>query len=382
MASSDLFTEGRIVSYKHVPSPFINSFLPSPDLTVTELLAFPFPSLPEISTLGIALSSDPPAFPSLDPSVIRAFFAPDRRQLAVLASLILLPDTKSILINDVAFPIDLHYLSCAWYGALQKRDLWKRSIEWITAATKSERSSLPLFAETMELLDQLAWNKPVLNFANGGGSTASLTRHLSDDWMSSDGLAILSELLDAELRAKGLRSRCVSPYWFNTILERHKLFLGKRSGAEKELGRAYQAMRADLSEGRVHQLGGVANIADSHWISFVVCGVNRTIYMGDSMLPPTKLAGFNGMSPRGKITAALQWWLTKKGQFEPYSVELLSVAQQNDTFSCGIYAQNSLEYFFLPEVHARLSVMSTKGARAANFNSIVKHHLDYVRRSF
>jgi hypothetical protein len=284
-------------------------------------------------------------------------------------------------VNNITFDLSMVSTCMALIWVSQQHAEWKAAKKWLTEAGNWERSHLPKFKNALLRFEALGWNQKLEGYGTDC-SSGSLSRVLSNNWLASSDLIHLAVLLQDELNDLGQNVKVVSPNWINMPQ------IGKDGDATGRSPFASAASREHLRRAsslllskKLHHLAGTANIDGCHWISFIVSGELAQILVGDSMLGGGEGALHRG--ERGKVIELLQWWIRQaqiqsKMPLTLFKVHLLVVQQQSDSFSCGVYTQNSITSFFNPAVHPRLLIASLRSHCVGFFEAIVEHHLDNV----
>jgi hypothetical protein len=74
---------------------------------------------------------------------------------------------------------------------------------------------------------------------------------------------------------------------------------------------------------------------------------------------------------------AISWWI-QAHTLVPFIYKMLPITYQEDTFSCGLLAWNSLTHYFLPAQNPLVDPSLVAIARLKVLLRISTHHLDQV----
>jgi hypothetical protein len=112
----------------------------------------------------------------------------------------------------------------------------------------------------------------------------------------------------------------------------------------------------------------VVHIKD-HRVAIVVDVKEHVIRYGDSF----------GTTIPGEILSAFRWWLAQHTT-EDFGVEVLPMASQTDSHSCGYFAANGLYHHAIPDSFPLIPPGAHAAARARiqMFNTLSEHILEQV----
>lgn len=386
---SDAAETASVLNYHNIPICLVGptAFLPPLEISINQLLAYQLYALcakPGSSTSGVATLAWSPNdhVAPVDLHFLRAFLLPDPDTLYTFINSTAPDGTKSVLVNGIGFPVTITNAWEKWMRVHSLRAHWNESKRWLTQASKplGDPRRAKHYLEALGLFEELTWGSPIRGFSSGEScSIASMTRLASQKWLSSENLAQASDLLQGELNDLGERVKLVNPWWIINLRSTHR----KGSSAyplSPTRPSHYHRTGKLLVQGNLHALAGTANINDSHWICFIVDSQTRHILIGDSML----VGGSGALQRRGDradIIESLQWWIMRSSEAAglsttPYTVDLLHVNQQTDSNSCGIFAQNALNHYFIPSQHSPLAASLISYPRTELFIRIATHHLE------
>ncbi|KAF8340018.1 uncharacterized protein EI90DRAFT_3012901 [Cantharellus anzutake] len=108
-----------------------------------------------------------------------------------------------------------------------------------------------------------------------------------------------------------------------------------------------QEWAAQLANGKLKMLAGIAFVNQNHWIAIVIEGTSRTIRVGDSLFSPT-MSQQIPIYATSLVNALSRWLAHPPFAMQPIKTVPLPTVQQDDHFSCGLYAQNTLDSVFRP----------------------------------
>jgi hypothetical protein len=233
------------------------------------------------------------------------------------------------------------------------REPWVSAKEWLNAEVRqkisAERRELAQGATV--LLAALPWDS---------NSVRSLWRYLGPHWTTgtqqNDLLDILSDRITTQpalaerLQVRGLALSA-------KIIEA----AATEDSAVYKATQTFRWLRS-LGEEVVHGRQGVLTIHhlgedNQHWVAIVINGEDETIHYGNSY----------GADMPQELVDAYQWWLSQHAS-SPFTIEKLPMTFQEDTSSCGILSQNSLEHFAFPNT---IPLIASSGIHAARLRTFI-----------
>lgn len=122
-----------------------------------------------------------------------------------------------------------------------------------------------------------------------------------------------------------------------------------------------------LVSGVLKCVGTILNSQDTHWAALVLDFSSHIIWYGDSL----------GWQMEARTKDAISWWI-QAHTLVPFIYKMLPITYQEDTFSCGLLAWNSLTHYFLPAQNPLVDPSLVAIARLKVLLRISTHHLDQV----
>jgi hypothetical protein len=366
-----------VLSFKGIPSDFLNGFFPSLHLSVSEFLEVSVPAIPFSASATLAWSPLP-ATVDTSPELVGAVAFPAQAVILQFAGLRPPPNTNSVLVNNLHITLSLAKVLYTWLLVLLRQAEWRAAKEWAQQNLKLARASGGLAARVLDKLDHLCWNDPLHGFSTSPHcSTASLTRFLSTEWLASSDIENLGNVFAAELAERSLPIQVVGPDWISSLQNAKKSCQTTPDAYARSSSFAkLRNLARLLVNQKIDHVAGLANVGGNHWISWIVAGAQKVILIGDSLQSGGAAAISKGV--RAPVVEGLCWWLRTAAQLEGvegdlFDVETLPIQKQTDTVSCGLYAFDSLKAYFNP-THWPLVSQSMHAPRAELFLAIAEHH--------
>lgn len=243
---------------------------------------------------------------------------------------------------------------------------WKDAVEFLGQEKRkdSEGKGKGLVAEhVLLLLERTEWSDTVHGFDRDCEPITSVAQYATTQWLGSTHIQQMLELLRGFLETNS--GLVVLDAWFPHILR--KFYRGCDSDAytTSKGAHALRSLGEELAQGQVSKAGGIANINDVHWVTFIVDFKECTILYGDSLSGPIN----------AELSSMLSWWIQKHAQ-QTFKVARLSITLQSDDFSCGIMAYNALAHAFLPRDHPLLKPRHAVLERLIVMYKVLKRHND------
>ncbi|PPR03038.1 hypothetical protein CVT26_004573 [Gymnopilus dilepis] len=332
-----------------IPLPFRLELLPSPDLSVSQFLAYRLPNqLQEALTSTTSFWSnqevDVPETELL--SSLRKFPIPS----SALSEALQDPPThvKSLLYahltpSDSAarrYPL---WVARYWYEVthLQRfaKGPWVKAEAWLTSNRNSYRSPdrRYLCESVQRLLLSVPWAGLVQGFSNAEPRVA-LATYLSNSWLTTTHIDQQLDLLRRHLFRHESTITCevVGPRFLQRLND-IRVSSPKDYGPTSNRDRHIWTVGEELRSGLRTRLCGVVNVGNDHWVAVAIDTAQRKIFLGDSL-------GGDGSS---YLQESLRWWMEVhvKGTFV---FDTLPITRQMDSFSCGIMAVNAVKCFAAP----------------------------------
>lgn len=364
--------EPALVSYERVPNSLIGNtsadfVLPAQKLSVTTFAGFKlvsFPALTNKETLNGQLiqlvgTSEPDT--ELQNETLRSLIPPP---IAVLQRFLqrgvegTIPDAPSISHEGRHLPVDVLDVWTVFAATHRIRSRWDKGFKWLR---KQERKNGMLYDRVVSLLQNISWGGTVRGFDADSCPISMLATYLSDDWLTDEHMSQYTELLQRRVfsSVQHAAETCVTGPWFSTHLSN---FVEKPDHAYLE------RIGQDLASGRRKRVIGMRNVGGNHWIAFAVDSTTASIAIGDS---------FKKSHP--SFVSAVSGWV-KRHMGKTYQEKTLSCTKQDDWFSCGILAMNTIEHYLDPERYPLVSKTphALAAARMERAIDVMTHHLDSV----
>jgi hypothetical protein len=197
--------------------------------------------------------------------------------------------------------------------------------------------------EMQQLCDQVQlallsflWAGDVCSFSNPE-PTARLAVYFSKDWLLTTHVNQQLDILQYDLGRRGnVDCKIVGPTFFNKVLELHCnrnwIPYSKNIGGACHVWTIGEELAGKLRS----QMGGVANVDESHWVGIVVETANKVLLYGDSL----------GGSDK-ELTTAILWWIKQHTQIT-FKQGCLLITKQIDSYNCPIFATNSITSHLCP----------------------------------
>lgn len=291
--------------------------------------------------------------PSITPLILVTHLIPPKMTVDKLLSEVpgLPPSVQSIrctaILPDGILPNHLPiWILSFWqqvYKARQWRHRWNNCQKWTT-------SKLPTCgANLLNRLNQTLINVRWQGYLNGRRHDRCIEdvfAFLSNGELDSGQINDLLELIENE------SAKNPDPATSAHVVAPTELALLLASTYENQNATGYQKrpLQVSIEDSLVsRQKSSVASVSwislsgCGHWISYVVNPVSSSISYGDSLGKPIP----------GTLSATLQWWLLdirKKMNLTfdgPVTIGPLAITPQDDSFSCGILATNSIGHHLL-----------------------------------
>ncbi|KDQ60705.1 hypothetical protein JAAARDRAFT_45525 [Jaapia argillacea MUCL 33604] len=353
--------------------PNAKRLLPADSLPIAELITFP---LPDISTaseaihLLAAFSHHPP---NVSIEAISARSIPPLRVLqhlrasagqAMLDGMLSIHDQEH---DDSFLPFSIISYWLALHPTIQQRDNWARALEWLKGLPVSACPELvEVRRQVVEALSRTGWKDEIA----GCGRVGEITHMLGSEFVTDTAIEAMIAVVQARLnRVPELSSSIIItslqvpnllatlPSLTHTVTRANPAYDPRRKGLLPELGR-------QLAKQQHTKLYFVAYNPKFHWAALCVDVHRREIMWGDSL----------GWLYPELLFVGLDTWLRQHIGGRSFSVFTdLTCAEQNDHYSCGIIAINTLKHnifgdpLWTPETRDLL--------RVQEFLDILQHHI-------
>lgn len=368
--------EPALVSYEGVPdhlvgNTYVNFVLPAQKLSVATLAGFKLVSFPVLTNkealdgqvIQLIGSSEPNT--ELQNEILRSLTPPP---IAVLQSFLkrglegTLRDGPSIAHEGHHLPANVLDVWMVFAAVHRIRSRWDKSFKWLR---RQERKNGALHDRVVSLLQNISWGGTVQGFDASSCPISMLATYLLNDWLTDEHMSQYTEILDRRILSstKHAVETCIMGPWFSTHL----------SNFDRHPDHAYlERIGHDLASGRRKRVVGMRNVGDNHWIAFAIDSATATIAIGDSLKKRHPL-----------FVSVVSGWV-KRHMRQTYEEKALPCTKQEDGFSCGILAMNTIEHYLDPEHYPLVGKTShaLAAARMERGLDIMTHHLDSVSYSF
>ncbi|KAJ6543745.1 hypothetical protein DFH09DRAFT_1390325, partial [Mycena vulgaris] len=183
----------------------------------------------------------------------------------------------------------------------------------------------------LQALADLQWDGVVKGF-KASCSVSDLASWLTTDWLNTDHMDQLLELLAADLGGGNGSTVVVETTYF--VL---KLAQAYSDPEEYHTGVGFEWLRQlgeTLVMGKRTRVGGIANIGNNHWIALAIDTEAEIIGYGD---------GFRNAVP-SRLRSHVDWWIHQHLGLQ-FKWTDLPISKQIDAHSCGVLAYSSLAHW-------------------------------------
>jgi len=352
--------------------------LPSPHLSILELLRFRIPNAASNALISRWKTEDffsdkPPI--TFTPQLIAQIPSPPKDLVKNLRNFIgeaTSNGMKSVkcphsrLGAEKTYPLWIITYWAKLDGVQHIRDSWEQA-EWYLQdrlhdwTQRSISEGVSVIKRIMIGLSSLQWADSLRGFSKEAvDSLDTLTRYASTQWMTGENANQLLDLLHNDLERRGQeRVKVASTYFYSKI----SLAFDEREGyGTNQTYRTHRQIGEDLENGAINQLAFLANLDRNHWIAVIIDAQTRRIYFGDSL----------GLEISKAVWDVLDWWTGFHNSGEPFTLERLPITIQQDSFSCGVLAWNALSAF-LTDVDLIPITKVTEGRMRALLEIIDEH---------
>ncbi len=382
----------------NVPLEFIEDLFPHPDLSISDFLNFPLPiqlsgmfGVNHISTSEFWSQNIPEPLEKAHLYILQKVPVPSPQTLDLCRQEIESGAThqqqiKSIICGHLpatdpqstrSFPLWIFDFWCAVSQLRQYvRAPWKQAENWAAHQDLLHFHERAILAnEIHDSLSTIPWTGNVLGFSQAEPMT-KVAHYLSNKWLSTTHIDQQLDILRLKLAnhdqfptvsKSAEQCEVVDTQFFPKIIS---IFRHSRSSYTKEsaLGGARHifALGEDLSNplSMKTMVCGVFNVLDSHWVSLVIDTEQHKILYGDSMEP--------NRAVMEEAVNAVSWWISVHMLGEFAHVDL-PITRQVDSFSCGVFAVNSIHHLLCHET-GLLQPHGSITERYRWFLNVIKQH--------
>ena len=362
----------------------IESILPTESLSVVELLRYPFPNpFRTRDGAGAPLWSDSPPH-NIDAACLLSCAVPRqktvKRLLLDAQRLVSTPRSfsRASVSSSELLPYRLPIWVLSFWDRLSEAYVtnlsWQRCLDWLNAPCARHPANQRLVAEVDSLFHRVHWHG-YLGGKRQDRHVNDIFGLLSNNELDSGQISDLLELIERRLADTLDNHYLIASTDLSTlVIHSHQNHEGhtyrKEPGqklVEEKLVQRHRVAVASIAWVPVGICG--------HWIPYVVDPITSTIYHGDSL----------GLHIPVDLRDSLVWWLCdlqrRMGEPpEPPSFKPIIVTGQEDGFSCGILAANSLLHHLLPHKFPLVSndAVSIKECRIEQTIEILKLNVEPV----
>ncbi|KAK1222121.1 hypothetical protein PQX77_015048 [Marasmius sp. AFHP31] len=211
------------------------------------------------------------------------------------------------------------------------RERWMRGNRWLVAkeAVVKDEGVRAVLGEARRRLANISWNSK-LSFAIQPVTTLDLSDFLSTTWLKDDHVDMMLEVLRDRLVKDGLSDIIIAPMsfsWTITAAARENDF------SKKGLVRYANKIRTE----KIRQLYFPLNVNGNHWVAGCIDFENHSIVYGDSLAQDFS-------PPTGFLLVLRKWFKHTFGRDITVRGDTLDHGLQDDTYSCGICAVNTIAH--------------------------------------
>lgn len=345
---------------------------PHPDLSVADFLLFPLPcqldgtfGVSHISTANFWSKFTPEPFNAQSLHILKQIPVPSpvvlESCLHEIGPLVERHEIKSVICGHLPsshpestrqFPL---WILDFWFKVSQLRKHvripWRHAENWAANQDLLNFHQRALFAEEIhQSLTSFTWTGCVFGFSQKE-PLSKLTCYLSNKWLATthidqqlDLLCLKQDQLDRS-QFTGSTCQIVATHFFPKIVS---LFHDSRNvyNNNSPLGGARHVFElgkelADPISPKTMACG-VFNVSDSHWVSLAIDMKSFKIMYGDSME--------SNIDVKRTVVEAVTWWISVHMPGNFMLVDL-PITRQVDSFSCGVFAVNSIQHLLYPELN-------------------------------
>ena len=368
----------------HIPEFIQKQNLPSPTISIWEMLQFTLPrhssSSPEVSAFFRKESPSP--ITEITISNLRRLQVPPVvlvRKLEHVARQAWLNGYQSIMYAHLGKSVHTHYplWVLTFWGEVVRhrttvREPWLKCSDWLQAQTKQKKSmTLKRLAEDANvILTDLPWGSNKRGLSDSELIHA-MHRYLGTSWTTVSQQNDMLELLQGHIASYPnlVRSLTVE----GVVLT--ETVMAAAANREKYLSDQGFAWLRHLGESIMLTKQSLLTVAHvvNHRVALVIDVKEDIICFGDSF----------GTTMPDNMLSAYRWWLAQHTK-ETFETETLPMTPQTDAHSCRYLANNGLCHFTIPELFPLIQpgVHAGASARITMFNTLTEHVLERVSPSY
>ena len=254
-----------------------------------------------------------------------------------------------------------------WIVAFWKRLLFMCDVQTNWCAAHHELVTQPmlkpdnhLLSSVLDTLSHVPWTGQLHVFQNSI-NIHKLWVFLSKEWLSDDHLLVMLDLLQEDITTELQNQIFIENMHFMNILT-----AAYHERMEYTSERSFRWVREcgqQLAVGEKTHLATIVNKGNVHWVALIINFVHGQILYGNSAGQPIDK----------KITNILEWW-TSYHTGSKFLVAGLDITIQCDSYSCGMFAWDALQYKLSDHSTKRLQPTHASVDHLQMFLQLMKHY--------
>jgi Ulp1 family protease catalytic subunit len=336
-----------------LPQDIEAQILPSPKLSILELLQHDLPIQHPKSLHGkIADFFDKNVPNETDPKIISKIPTPSQEVVLSLqmhlvnaiknsdSEIMSIKCIHSIAADGMTYPL---WIIAYWVkvGSVREiRDSWRKSEVYVRGCVQKWRKTnntegLLVVNQILDALAIVQWSEKLCGFSsNAEESLHSLTYYASSKWLRGDHANQMLDLLRKNLQRRHIsNAEILSTYFLAKISQG---FDDKDKYLNNNSFHYYRCIGDDLAAGISDQIAFLVNLDRNHWVSVIIDFRKQEILYGDSL----------GHAMTASTQRILTWWTRfHSNTIDNFTIKKLQITIQDDSFSCGLLAWNSLAVY-------------------------------------
>ncbi|KAG7096505.1 hypothetical protein E1B28_003935 [Marasmius oreades] len=356
-------------------SPASENLLPPDNLSIMNLLMYPIPSIS-----GSLVFFSPSSWffddkPTHEISVTLGYPLPSKKLLNSLLDCVgqaMLDGRQSICIgsNPPARAIHVPFEVLTLWGRMIEAALaqakWKKAMMWLDEVG-GKRNAKDSVLKAKALVAKAQWRGRI----QGLGSDLTFTEmadFLSREWLTGSHVDAMLRFASNRLSkdSKLSASHIITVSSLSQALSESPDLKADRQTYLRKVPKVVRSHGEQLEQSPTHTLWMVSH-TPGHWTTTMISHNNREIKWGDSLNRPM---------PRN-LGQSIKSWLNQHLPTTQYrlSREPLICATQNDSYSCGIIAVNTIKHHVFGDQLWTANDRET--LRVCEFNTIMEYSLEY-----
>jgi hypothetical protein len=328
-----------------LPEDIEAQILPSLKLSILELLQYNLPiQHPNFQPSQISDFFDKNGPNQTDPNIISRIPTPSKEVILSLQKH-LVKATKnsdmsikcihSIAAEGMTYPL---WIIAYWVkvGSVRDiRDSWRKAEVYLRGCLqrwrkKKNTEGVNVVNQIFDALVIVRWSDKLCGFtANAAESLDNITYYASSKWLTGEHANQMLDLLRKSLQRR-LKSNIevLTTYFLPKISQG---FNDKDKYSNDNSFHFHRRIGDDLAAGISDQIAFLINLDRNHWVSVIIDFRKQEILYGDSL----------GQVMSTSTQNVLTWW-TQLHVNTRFTIKKLPITIQDDSFSCGLLAWNSL----------------------------------------